>query len=265
MSNGRTAVVIFGSNSIMQLDDRPGVLGWTCPLAVDGDGHPECYHAQGSPPGLDYLANAGSPGNWWGIATDSAGEPYVQKGSDPAPSFYVSTTALVDGEWPASSPNKYVHSGTVPFIVLPSSPQFSSSQALGDLAMCFNDATGKLSWAVYADIGPANQIGEGSMALADALGIASDPKSGGTSKETVAMIYFAGSKIGWPRSNDELQAQAYQLFIDWGGYDSAKQLLPQINWDQFLDIEPEPEPEQPVVTITIDAPLGVTVKVVNNV
>ena len=76
MSNeGKTAVVIMGSDSIWQLDDKPGTLYWTCPLMVDADGSPHAYHPDGSPPGLDYLANAGSPGNWWGIACNSSGDP----------------------------------------------------------------------------------------------------------------------------------------------------------------------------------------------
>src|SRR5262249_15441051 len=149
-----TAVVTFGTNWIMQLDDKPGTLYWTCPLAIDADGHPEAYHPKGSPPGLDYLGNAGSPGNWWGIATDSRGQPYIQTSTHPAPGFYVSTTALVDNAFQSQNPARYVHAGQIPFIVLPSSPKFDPKQTLGDLAMVLNPATGNLSWAIYADIGP---------------------------------------------------------------------------------------------------------------
>jgi Fungal chitosanase of glycosyl hydrolase group 75 len=268
MGNGKTAVVIFGSDSIWQLDDKPGVLYWTCALAIDADGHPKCYHPSGSPPGLDYLENAGSPGNWWGIACnpDTTGKPYVQSSTDPAPGFYVSTTALVDGAFPASSPSKYVNSGTVPFVVLPSKPKFSDKQQLGDLCMCFNNATGKCSWAIYADIGPSNQIGEGSMALADALGISSDPKSGGTSNESIAMVYFPGSRIGWPRSNAELQAEACDLFNGWGGYESAKIAMPQFNWDQFppIGIPVPPKPGPALAIVTVNAPSSLKVSTVQS-
>ena len=268
MSNGRTAVVKFGDNSIMQLTDKPGVLGWTCPLMVDADGHPKAYHPAGSPPGLDYLANAGSPGNWWGLACDSKGNPYVQTSQNVAPGFYVSTTALVAPEFKENDPAKYVDSGLVPFIVLPSKPKFDPNQTLGDLAVVFNNKTGKMSWALYADVGPANDLGEGSMALCDALGVNSDPKKGGESSEVIAMIYFPGSYIAWPALPFNLSDAAWQLFSDWGGYTSAKALLPQINWDQFPDIPPAPEPVPPVdmqiVTITIDAPPGIEVKIVQN-
>jgi hypothetical protein len=102
MSNGDKTAVVNGADSIWQLDDHPGTLYWTCPLAVDADGSPHAYHPptptapSGSPPGLDYLANAGSPGNWWGIACGSSGDPYIQKSTDIAPGSPVPESA---GRW----------------------------------------------------------------------------------------------------------------------------------------------------------------------
>jgi hypothetical protein len=229
----KTAVVNFGTNSIMQLDAKPGILFWSCPLNVDADGHPQAYHPNGSPPGLDHLANAGKPGNWWGISCDSKGQPYVQSAIMEAPGFYVSTTALEDSTHPPTDPRRYTHSGQVPFIVLPSKPKFAPTQQLGDLAMCFNTENGKSSWAIYADIGPANKIGEGSMALSKALGLSDSPKNGGTSKEIIAMVYWPGSKIGWPMAQAELQARALTLFNDWGGLDTLSQAMPQFDWSKF--------------------------------
>jgi Fungal chitosanase of glycosyl hydrolase group 75 len=233
MPTNATAVVTFGTNWIMQLDDKPGVLFWSCGLHVDADGHPEAYHPQGSPPGLDYLGNAGTPGNWWGIACDSRGKPYIQTDQHPAPGFYVSTTALEDHTLQSSDPARYVHSGEVPFIVLPSKPKLDPRQTLGDLLMCFNTRAAKESWAIYADIGPANQLGEGSMALCKALGLSDSPKTGGTSEEIIAMVFWPGSKVGWPRSNDEFQAKAQELFVAWGGMDSLKLAMPQFDWAKF--------------------------------
>lgn len=228
----RTAKIIFGSNYIMELDDKPGVLFWTSRLHVDVDGHPQCYHPGGSPPGLDYLANAGKTGNWWGIATDKNGKPYVQTNEHPAPGFHVSTTALEDNTWPPHHPNRYVHSGEVPFFVLPSKPKFGPT-VLGDLAIFFNIENGKSSWAIYADIGPANQIGEGSMKLNENLGLSSNPKSGGTEKEIIITVLFPGSKIGWPRSHQELAEATRKEFDKWGGLDSLQGGLPNLNWSKF--------------------------------
>jgi len=217
----------------MQLDNKPGTLFWTCKLAVDGDGDPRCYNPNGRPPGLDFLANAGHPGNWWGLACDGEGIPFIQEASDPAPGFFVSTTSLEDHSLAASNPRRYVNSGQIPFVVLPSKPKFSPAQMLGDLFVVFNEKSSKMTWALYADVGPANQIGEGSIALNTALGLSGDCQRGGTEEEIIAMIYFPGSAIGWPRPTDELAKAAYDHFIAWGGYESARAALPQINWDQF--------------------------------
>ena len=115
MSAESTAKVIFGNNYIFELDAKPGVLFWSCKLHVDADGHPQAYHPDGSPPGLDYLGNAGKPGNWWGISCDSAGNPYCQGPDHEASGYYVSTTALEDHTIQSSNPARYVHSGKVPF------------------------------------------------------------------------------------------------------------------------------------------------------
>jgi hypothetical protein len=242
---GKSSKVKFGSNSIWTLDAHPDVPYWTCPLHVDADGSPRAYHpatpqaSSGSPPGLDYLANAGKPGNWWGIACDSNGKPFIQKSTDLCPGFYVSTTALIDSGHPVSSPLRYINSELIPFIVLPSSPKFHPKQKLGDLCMCFNNDTGKYSWAIYADVGPANQIGEGSMALCKALGLSDSPKTGGTDKEIIAMVLFAGTG-SWPNPPHQLTEAAYKLWEAWGGYTSAQYAMPQFNWDQFPPIPPEP-------------------------
>src|SRR5580765_7782088 len=71
-------------------------------MTIDADGCPHAYGPEGTKP-LDYLANAGYPGNWWGIVTDAEGIPYVQRTDDgkdraPWPGYYLSTTAyLVSG------------------------------------------------------------------------------------------------------------------------------------------------------------------------
>lgn len=231
----RKIVAQFGSHYVLELTIRPGVPFWTCMLAIDADGHPQCYHPKGSPPGLDFLANAGKPGNWWALATGNGqpdGRPVIQTDTDPAPGFYVSMTSLVDPTHQKTNPLRYVHAGRVPYIVLPRSPKVSVKQKLGDIAMVFNEATGKNSCAIYADIGPINKLGEGSMALAQALGIAPNPKQG-WSKETIAMIYWPGSSMGWPVSPTALEERSANLFNDWGGYASARIALPQFNWDRF--------------------------------
>lgn len=144
-------------------------------MTINGDGSPHCYHpVKGK--GLDYTENAGGNGYWWGIATDSRGKPYIQRASDPAPGYYVSTTAMVYPGFEERDPRRYVDSETVPFIVIPGGVQWAK---LGMRARV--TYKGKTAEAIVADIGPRTKIGEGSIALADLLGIKSNPKTGGVS------------------------------------------------------------------------------------
>src|SRR4051794_11780091 len=58
---------------------------------IDADGAYRAYHRE-SGRGLDLLAYAGHPGNWWGIVTHNLrpdGQPIVQGPTDPAPGYYI--------------------------------------------------------------------------------------------------------------------------------------------------------------------------------
>lgn len=102
------------------------------PLNCDGDGANgqtslPCYGPAGSGiQTLDYLANAGSPGNWYGIYT-VGGRPMVQTSGMPSPGAFISTTSYqilkrADGsEIPEGYPERYLDAASVPFIVVPES------------------------------------------------------------------------------------------------------------------------------------------------
>lgn len=166
---------------------KGNVISFTAGFQVDADGSPRAYHPAGSPPGLDYLANAGHDGNWWGLATYSSGQPIVQGEADSAPGFYVSTTALQNPKYGIADPRRYTNSETVSFIVLPSN--FPAKVPLG--AKCAVTFMGNRALAIYADIGPRFQLGEGSIALAKYLGINSDPKRGGTEEKMLYEVYLS--------------------------------------------------------------------------
>jgi hypothetical protein len=194
---------------------------WSSGLSIDADGAATAYAPAGSGlPALDELANAGYPGNWWGIVTDngrSEGTPIIQGATDPAPGFYVSTTALVDPTRPVSDPRRYVDSFSLPYLSIP--PEFRTAGAhLGDVAMVVNRRNGLQCPAVVADVGPRRELGEGSIALASALGLDSSPRHGGISSG-IACVLFYGSRKGWPRSNADLSVQSVTLFSAWGGTD----------------------------------------------
>ena len=96
---------------------------WIGELMIDADGSPRAYGPSGTDP-LDDLKNAGYPGNWWGIATNTQepdGTPIIQDDKDPRPGYYVSTTAYVLPAFNYSDPRRYLDSEKVVFIVVPHS------------------------------------------------------------------------------------------------------------------------------------------------
>ncbi|MFC5049166.1 glycoside hydrolase family 75 protein [Rubritalea spongiae] len=196
-------------------------------LNVDADGSPFAYHPKpDSDKGLDYLGNAGTPGNWWGIATENgqgSGTPVIQGSNDPAPGYYVSTTSLEDPNYPPTSPQAYVNASEIPFIVLPLQHN-NFGGAMGDLGAVVNLDNGKVVYVIAADEGPPNSLGEGSVALAKALGVNDSPKDGGTSSG-IAYCFFPGSGNHRPQSLDAINQTGAQLFSKFGGVANLKKLL----------------------------------------
>lgn len=170
---------------------------FTAGAMVNADGSPRCYHPDNT--GLDYTANGGSPGNWWGVETHnmkSSGEPVIQSGSKPKQpwkGYYISTTAKIRGQYGPKDVRRYIDSETIPHVTLP--PQVIKAVPpifLGCLCHLMNLETGLECDAVLADIGPKNKIGEISIAAAAALGINPSPKKGGTSKKIIQYQIFPG-------------------------------------------------------------------------
>jgi Fungal chitosanase of glycosyl hydrolase group 75/Peptidase_C39 like family len=194
---------------------------WKSGYFVNADGGRHAYHSEKGK-GLDYLANAGSPGNWWGIACDSGGNPYISPEG-----YYVSTTSLCDVRQSPDDPGRYVDSESIPFIVLPSGNTFGAS--LGDYAYVYNSSNGRGCGAIYADNGPANKIGEGSIALAKLLKIPHSPKNGGCI-EGMIWVVFPGTKDEkiFPIDPNKIQSKAEELFGKWGGLERLLDTYPEL-------------------------------------
>ena len=183
-------------------------------MTIDADGAPNAYHPDNI--GLDDLSNAGSPGNWYGLAKDRDGEPFVQGPDDPFPGYYVSATALTDRTKPVNDPTRYVDASKIPFIVLPGAMARQIGARPGDFAVVFNRRNAKSSYAIFGDVGPSDRIGEGSMALAENLGIRSDARNGGA-RGGIVFLVFPGSGDGRPRPIEEINAETEKLLQAWGG------------------------------------------------
>ena len=183
-------------------------------MAIDADGCPRAYHPDAKS-GLDHLANGGKPGDWWGVVTANgkpSGEPVVQGDDDPAPGFYVSQTALFDPDYELTDPRRYVDACEIPYIVLPLDD--TRGAGLGDFAMVINHANGRRCGAIFADLGPGHKLGEGSIALAECLGVKSSPKHGGTDGG-IMYIVFPGSGNGRPQPGHVIQQRAGELYEIW--------------------------------------------------
>lgn len=119
---------------------------------------------------------------------------------------------MEDPNYDRKDPRRYVNAEAVNFIVLPG--RLGLGAKLGDLAVVIRPVTGPHAYAVYADIGPVKQIGEGSIALAATLGIPSSAKSGGIG-HGIVYIVFPSSAQGWPISKSEIDQYAAGLFSTW--------------------------------------------------
>ncbi|HEY6372492.1 MAG TPA: glycoside hydrolase family 75 protein [Candidatus Sulfotelmatobacter sp.] len=180
-------------------------------MAIDADGAPNAYNSDDT--GLDELANAGVPARWNGIITDRHGNPLIQQENDPFPGYYISCTSLSDESKKFTDPTAYVNASRIPYVVLPQDVAERAGARLGDFAVVMNLRNGKSSFAIYADIGT---LGEGSVALADALGVSSDARHGGQS-DGILYLLFPDSGNRRPRTIGEIQSEGEKLLHHWGG------------------------------------------------
>jgi hypothetical protein len=192
-------------------------IGFKAGMAIDADGAPKAYHRDDSK-AIDNLASAGREGAWHGLVTDNGkpdGKPVVQGPGDPASGYFVSRTSLFDKSKPVKSPRRYVDASKIPYVALPPEAREWGAE-LGDFAVVMNAKNGRIAFAIFADVGPPAKLGEGSVALADAIGVASSPKDGGLASGIVYAIFTrSGNKE--PRSAEEIEREGKKLFEALGG------------------------------------------------
>jgi hypothetical protein len=193
--------------SVDVLIDDDSIL-WTSGMEIDADGAPNAYAPGGSGlVTLDALANAGHEHDWYGLACDANGEPFVQSSDDPNPGYFVSTTALFDPTKVESDPLRYVNSAAVPYISVPRAILVAGAKK-GDL--CSVTYNGTKCGAIIADVGPAGAIGEGSIALAQALvvnpfrGLPKHRLLGIDSGVSFRILLRTASAPPWPRDIAEI-------------------------------------------------------------
>lgn len=172
-------------------------IAFASQMQVNTDGAPDSYHPDDK--GITHICNGVSLGascTWeanclptfrqakaenfrgptricfFAMVADNQGVPVIQGGADPQPGFFVSTTALKQPGADPLTPAGQVDSNTVPFAVIPRTWQSKPEPGpkLGDFGVAVRRSTGTVVPFVIADIGPGNKLGEGSVALHQALG-----------------------------------------------------------------------------------------------
>ena len=214
MDCDKTTVVGVGGLSVFKLKDKLAFF-FRADLAVDADGSPRAYHPTNNTIALDFKAN-GFPF----AMVHVNGKPHIQGPNDPAPGFYVSMTSLEDTTKAVTDPRRYVNSEEIPYIVLPPALKGPGKAKLGDLAVVINKKKGKSSFAIFADVGPKTKLGEGSIALAAALDVKKNPKTGGAVVDLIYIV-FPGSGNGKPRSLAEINSNGKVRFAEFGGMEQV--------------------------------------------
>ena len=238
-----------GTHEVHAIADK-NTFYFIADMQVDADGAPNAYHPDNI--GLDFLANAGRPGNWFGIATDDRGEPYIQKEGKYA-GYYISTTGFVNGKYKPDDARRYVDSSTIPYFVLPrnfkSLAPGADAMRKGDLGAVIYESdfmagasVSQLVYAIYGDVGPThtpekNHLGEGSIALAKALGHNPLVNRRGHLRAlrsiTTELVYilFPGSGTGKHLSADEIDQRGQAALEERGGEELLATIRAELQHD----------------------------------
>lgn len=186
-------------------------------FTIDADGAPHAYNPSNT--GLDHIGNAGSPGNWWALATNApecgpTGTPVLQASDDPAPGFYVSKTTMENTAFGCRKQRRYVNSETISYVALPPVvARVMNNQ--GRLAVVQRGLS--TGFAVHADQAPKFGVGEGSMELARTLGLNPSPRNGGTNIRELLFLILP-QRMGFPPDNGAVQTASRTAFAAWGGF-----------------------------------------------
>lgn len=173
---------------VMLHDD--GSVSFVAGMSIDADGGRRTYAPAGSGlPALDYLANAGEPGNWYGLVCDTDGKPII------APSgYYVSPTTYRRREFPRTDPRAYLDPETEFFVVFPRQLRMAVKPVvLGCRCVVTDLKSGREKMCVAGDAGPATHLGEASIAVAEFFGVPSSPKHGGTDERRFRYTFYPGN------------------------------------------------------------------------
>lgn len=201
------------NTKVLKINDA--IVAYESEMTIDADGSPQAYHPQNI--GLDNLSSAGGITNLSkNVIVFEGDKPHIQTEEDPFPGFYLSQTSLQDVTKKVTDYRRYVNSEEIPYIAIPANLRTIGVKN-GDLAYVFNRKTGKSSFAIIADTGSNTHIGEGSIKLAENLGIKLIYKKtikqivGSDSSGGIVYLIFLNSGIKKPLTLAQIEAQSQQF------------------------------------------------------
>jgi hypothetical protein len=174
--------------SVVLADD--GSVDFIGGMTVCADGSPRAYAPEDSGlKALEYLSNAGEPGNWYGLVCNPhTGLPVVSKSG-----YYISPTAYRRLGFRYDDPEAYLDPEKEFFVVFPSPlRRLVKPVVLGCKVAVFDVKTGRSRICVAGDSGSSTHLGEASIAVAEFFGVDASPKHGGTDEKRFRYTFFPG-------------------------------------------------------------------------
>jgi hypothetical protein len=189
-----------GSTHVWQLKGAPthAAIFFESGLTLDADGAPKAYGPPSLAGTLDYLANAGHSGNWWGLVKDRNGHPIVQSGvapQQPCRGFYISQTTLINYGYDETDVRRFADADRIPYIALPPDDFHGTGLKIGDLALLINANNGNHCFAIFADSKKKPNLGEVSIHASRLLGGPTDARHDSLPRGIIKLV-FPGSGIG---------------------------------------------------------------------
>jgi hypothetical protein len=221
-----TPLTTVGPTAVWKGQGSPAAIVFRSGMTIDVDGAPKAYHPRDAG-ALNRLTHAGHAGRWWALVTRD-GQPLLQGPDDPAPGYYLSMTSLQNSAFAETDPRRYLDASTIPYVALPKAVA-NSGVRLGDLVAVVNENNGKVAYAIYADQGPKDRLGEGSLYLANQLRNIPLPDAEGTRQSLprrIVYVLFPGSGNGKPKTREQISAVGAKLFERWGGRAAVNACVP---------------------------------------
>lgn len=163
------------------------------------------------------------------------------------PGNYITSTSLANKLYGPDRQCRFVDACKQSFIVIPNSASLRSdlNVAIGDFGVVVYKNT--LLYTMYADAGPADKLGEGSVFLLDTVSVPAGQSiwnkahtrvvSGLSSGVSFVMFPRSGFGQGFVPTNREINKHAAGAFASWGGCAKLIQTVPGVTAAQCASLD----------------------------